>query len=188
MPTDTPISVHVDTSGLAQGLKQAAGIFDSEFAAPASAAAATLSQAFDRTFSAMRLSLDHAARSGQLSIKGMVDTMLSDLARLSFDKLVAQPLTGFVENALKGLFSFGGGRATGGPVSSSQAYLVGEHGPELFVPAGAGQIDALTGAHGGQGATINFNVTTPDVEGFRRTETQITAMLARAVARGQRGL
>ncbi|MFZ1991858.1 MAG: phage tail tape measure C-terminal domain-containing protein [Alphaproteobacteria bacterium] len=187
MATDSSISVKVDTSSLAQNLKQAASIFDSEFAAPASAAAMSLSQAFDKTFSAMRLALDHAARSGQVSIKSMVDSMLSDLARLSFDKLVAQPLTNFVENAVKGLFSFGGGRATGGPVSSSQAYLVGEHGPELFVPSGAGQIDPLTN-YRGQGVTVNFNVTSPDAESFRRTETQLTAMLARAVARGQRGL
>lgn len=181
------VSVHVDTSSLSQSLKQAAGIFDSAFAAPASAAALNLSQAFDKTFSAMRVSLDKAARSGQFSIKSMVDSMLSDLARLSFDKLVAQPLTGFIENAVKGLFSFGGGRATGGPVSQAQAYLVGEHGPELFVPSGAGQIDPLAKMRGG-GVTVNFNVTTPDAESFRRTETQVTAMLARAVARGQRGL
>ena len=187
MADQSAISVQIDTSSLAQNLKEAAGVFDSEFAAPASAAAATLSQAFDKTFSAMRLALDQAARSGQLSVKGMVDSMLSDLARLSFDKLVAQPLTNFVENAVSGLFSFGGGRATGGPVSSSQAYLVGENGPELFVPAGAGQIDPLTNGRG-QGVTVNFNVTTPDAQSFKRTETQVTAMLARAVARGQRGL
>ena len=184
---DQSISVNVDTSALSQSLKQAAGIFETEFASPASDAANTLSQAFDKTFSAMRLSLDSAARSGQLSIKSMVDSMLSDLARLSFDKLVAQPLTNFVESAVSGLFSFGGGRATGGPVSQSQAYLVGENGPELFVPSGAGQIDPLTNSRGG-GMTVNFNVTTPNAESFRRTETQVTAMLARAVARGQRGL
>jgi len=187
MATGSTINVQVDASALAQNLKQAASVFDSEFAAPASAAATTLSQAFDKTFSAMRYALDSAARSGQVSIKSMVDSMLSDLARLSFDKLVAQPLTNFVENAVKGLFSFGGGRATGGPVSSSQAYLVGEKGPELFVPAGAGQIDPLT-SYRTQGVTVNFNVTSPDAESFRRTETQLTAMLARAVSRGQRGL
>ncbi len=38
------------------------------------------------------------------------------------------------------------GRATGGPVSGGQAYLVGERGPEVFVPTAAGRIEAGQGA------------------------------------------
>lgn len=37
-------------------------------------------------------------------------------------------------------FGFGGARAEGGPVSGSSAYLVGERGPELFVPSSGGSI------------------------------------------------
>lgn len=37
-------------------------------------------------------------------------------------------------------------------------------------------------------ASIVFNVQSPDVAGFRKSETQISSMLARAVARGNRGL
>lgn len=36
--------------------------------------------------------------------------------------------------------SFGGARAGGGPVSGGRAYVVGEHGPELFVPGSSGAI------------------------------------------------
>jgi hypothetical protein len=36
------------------------------------------------------------------------------------------------------------GRATGGPVSPGRAYMVGERGPELFVPTSAGRVE--TGA------------------------------------------
>ncbi len=35
---------------------------------------------------------------------------------------------------------------------------------------------------------IVFNVTTPDADSFRRSESQIAAMLARAVQLGQRNL
>jgi hypothetical protein len=35
---------------------------------------------------------------------------------------------------------FGGGKAAGGPVSSNSTYMVGEKGPELFVPSSAGKI------------------------------------------------
>ena len=37
---------------------------------------------------------------------------------------------------------FGGARASGGPVTAGKAFLVGERGPELFVPAVSGQIVA----------------------------------------------
>ena len=38
------------------------------------------------------------------------------------------------------------------------------------------------------GINVTFNVTTPDLESFRRSETQLAALLARAVAQGQRNL
>lgn len=41
---------------------------------------------------------------------------------------------------LGGLFSSGGARAVGGPVTAGRSYLVGENGPERFVPAGNGRI------------------------------------------------
>jgi len=37
---------------------------------------------------------------------------------------------------------FGGARANGGPVSMGKAYLVGERGPELFVPNSSGYVNA----------------------------------------------
>lgn len=40
------------------------------------------------------------------------------------------------------------GRATGGPVSPGTAYLVGERGPELFVPTSSGRVE--TGGQGGR--------------------------------------
>lgn len=41
------------------------------------------------------------------------------------------------------------GRATGGPVSPGRAFIVGERGPEVFVPTAAGRIE--TGGRMGQG-------------------------------------
>jgi hypothetical protein len=40
---------------------------------------------------------------------------------------------------------FGGARAEGGPVSAGKAYLVGERGPELFMPSQSGMIAANAG-------------------------------------------
>lgn len=44
--------------------------------------------------------------------------------------------------ALAGLVGGLPGRATGGPVSPGRAYVVGERGPELFVPASSGRVEA----------------------------------------------
>ena len=41
---------------------------------------------------------------------------------------------------------------------------------------------------GGGGTAVTVNISTPDVESFRRSDAQISTALARAVARGQRGL
>lgn len=63
--------------------------------------------------------------------------------------------------AVAGLI-FGGGRAGGGDVSNGRAYLVGEEGPEMFVPrtAGtiipAGQTAAMAGGGGGFNQTLIF--------------------------------
>jgi hypothetical protein len=56
--------------------------------------------------------------------------------------------------------SFGGGRATGGPVDPSKFYMVGERGPELFQPKVPGNIipdHAMRG--GGGGVTVIVNAT-----------------------------
>jgi phage-related minor tail protein len=51
-------------------------------------------------------------------------------------------LFGSLVNSLFGL----PGRATGGPVSPGSAYLVGERGPEVFVPTSAGRVENGTAA------------------------------------------
>ncbi len=54
-------------------------------------------------------------------------------------------------------------RAAGGPVSANTPYIVGEVGPELFVPGGSGNIvpAGKTAAmmSGGAGANVTYNVT-----------------------------
>lgn len=50
---------------------------------------------------------------------------------------------------------FGGGRAVGGPVSADTGYVVGEQGPELFIPSSGGQIIPNQGL----GRKIIINIT-----------------------------
>jgi len=64
-----------------------------------------------------------------------------DLARMMFRNMVTAPLAGLLSGGIFDfLGKFGGGRASGGPVSGDSAYLVGEQGPEIFVPGLSGSI------------------------------------------------
>ena len=66
---------------------------------------------------------------------------------------------------------------------------MGERGAEAIVPLARGP-DGRLGVAGGSGrpVSVTVNIATPDAESFRRSEAQVGASLARAVARGQRGL
>ena len=91
---------------------------------------------------------------------------------------VTQAIGGAIDNI------FGGGRANGGPVSSGTSYVVGERGPELFVPNTSGKIIPNGGSAGG-GATINLTVNGAiDAEGTART---IVDVLNRSFSRGTLG-
>jgi hypothetical protein len=72
-----------------------------------------------------------------------------------------------------GAASFGGFRAAGGPVSGGRAYIVGERGPELFVPSGSGRI--VPNGAGGPTVQIVNNAPGVVVEQARRDD-QIVAI------------
>jgi len=91
---------------------------------------------------------------------------------------VTQAIGGAIDNI------FGGGRANGGPVSRGTSYVVGERGPELFVPNTSGKIIPNGGSSGG-GSTINLTVNGAiDAEGTART---IIDVLNRSSSRGTLG-
>jgi phage-related protein len=92
------------------------------------------------------------------------------------------PVTKAIGGAIDNIF--GGGRAMGGPVSRGTSYVVGERGPELFVPNTSGKI-IPNGGSGGGGTTINLTVNGAiDAEGTART---IIDVLNRSSSRGTLG-
>ena len=87
-----------------------------------------------------------------------------------------------IGGAIGGALGFGGNRFMGGSVSANTAYVVGERGPELFVPGNTGRI--VPNGMGG-GTTINLTVNGAiDAEGTART---IIDVLNRSQARGTLG-
>ncbi len=146
-------------------------------------AAALIDEAFASAAHSIQSNLARAAERGELSMKKLTGALLADLRRLAIDSLVRQPVQNLLTNVFAG--AFGGGRAGGGPVAPGASYLVGERGPELFTPHGAGTVRPLTAS----GVTVNITLPgVTDAQSFTRSQTQVAAALARAVGRGQRNL
>jgi hypothetical protein len=85
------------------------------------------------------------------------------------------------------------GFAKGGAVSKGNPILVGENGPELFVPNSTGQITQSARGTGGGSTTVNFNINTVDASGFEdllvRSRGTITQLINSAVnERGSKNL
>ncbi len=186
------IAVEADTSGFERALSD-------------------LSSRADRFGAAMSAALKGAVGGGR-----SLDTVLRGLgSRLSAIALDAalKPLSQLAGGAVGSLLSgLGGGApgasaqpgpsvvpfAKGGVVrapsffpAGGQVGLMGEAGAEAIMPLKRGADGSLgVAVEGGRrgGANVTFNVSTPDAPSFRRAETQIQAMLARAALRGQRGL
>ena len=97
---------------------------------------------------------------------------------------------------------FGGFRAAGGPVAGNQSYIVGERGPEIFVPNNSGTIipnsdvgiaDSGFGGGGGDNVNVTFNINTLDATDFDSLLTTrqdlIIGLINRGLAeRGKRSL
>ena len=139
-------------------------------------------------------------------MKGVTASLSRMVLQAAFKPLeqgIGQALT----SALSGGFGFAKGAAfqqgmpvpfaKGGVIASPTTFplgnggtgLAGEAGAEAILPLSRGSDGRLGVAARGGGATnVTINIATSDVEGFRRSEAQVSAMLARAVALGQRNL
>jgi len=102
-------------------------------------------------------------RTGAEGLKDAMDQILKQIIAELIRVTIVQSIVGSVT----GFFGFGGARAKGGPVTGGRPYLVGEQGPELFVPGQSGGIVpngglAMAGASGG---STNINITY-DIKAF----------------------
>jgi len=115
-------------------------------------------------------------------------------------------LAGGIEGLVKGAMGFADGGAfaqgrvmpfaKGGVVTAPTTFpmrgatgLMGEAGPEAILPLARGADGSLgvrAPGGGGRPVSVVMNITTPDVQGFQRSQTQIAAEVGRALSRGQR--
>lgn len=130
---------------------------------------------------------------GTSSASDAFKSMASEIIKELYRVLVVKQITGFVTDAVSlstgqtGFFDgLAGapvaGRASGGTVRSGQGYMVGEHGPEPFIPAQNGRILSVAQSQaamsgGGGGVTVIQNNTFGN--GVNRAE--INAMMPKMV-------
>jgi phage-related minor tail protein len=140
--------------------------------------------------------LTGALRSATTGGKGLEEVLRGLGNRLADIALSAglKPLQGLIGDAVGSVTPF----ADGGVVRAPSYFpmgggtgLMGEAGPEAILPLKRGADGALGVASAGGGGAIPqivFNVTATDAASFRKSEGQVSAMLARSVMRGRRGL
>lgn len=177
---DVVVSVRADAGALA-----------SDIAAMRAAIEAPLADSAERAGQRIESALLRAVRTGKFGFDDLRRTamaVMNDIARSAL--AAALPggggLLGLAGNVLGAALGLPG-RATGGPVAPGRAYLVGERGPELFVPTASGRIDAGRPS-AGRDIRITVNVTgsaSADPQRLVASGRQIALAVRRAIDRAE---
>jgi hypothetical protein len=126
---------------------------------------------------------------GKLSFKDLFKTLMTELIKMQANKLFLTlfggPGGGAIGSFFSGLF-----KAEGGPVSANRPYIVGEQGPELFMPSSAGTIvpNGEFGMGGGGTTVVNYNISAVDAMSFKQMVAQDPEFIYSVTRAGQRRL
>ncbi|PLK27415.1 tail tape measure protein [Novosphingobium sp. TH158] len=182
------VDVRASTQGFAQDIAQMRGTFDG-----------TLLSGFEQAGTVLERGLTTAIRKGTFGFEdlrrislGIINDIAAQATRTLFDSIGLGGSAGGGGGTLGGLFGglIGGllglpGRAIGGPVSPGKGYVVGERGPELFVPTSAGRIENALGAGGSRDVRIAISVNAPTgpaaSQALQRSSRQVASAVRRAL-------
>jgi tape measure domain-containing protein len=106
----------------------------------------------------MGSAIDDMVDNGKSSFSDLADSILKDLAKMIIKAYLFKLIVGGGK-ALGFDMSFLEKKATGGPVAGGKPYMVGEEGPELFVPGKSGTIVPNNALGGGGGPVTNNYIT-----------------------------
>jgi phage-related minor tail protein len=119
----------------------------------------TFSKGFEDVFVKM-------VQTGKLSFKDLANTMIAEFARIESRKLFAGLFGGASGGGLFSGFAKMLGFANGGVPPIGVPSIVGERGPELFVPRSAGTI--VPNNQLGMGTNVTYNINAVDASSFRQ--------------------
>ena len=169
------VSVRADTGAFARDVAEMRASLEGPLAA-----------GVDRAGRAIEGALLRAVRTGRFGFEDLRKVALSVLAEIAAAAMrgggagagAGASLAGLAGQLLGGLFGLPG-RATGGPVGPGRAYVVGERGPELFVPTASGRVE--TAVRGAREIRLSITVNAP-----AGAEPRVLAASSRQVARAVR--
>jgi len=112
----------------------------------------------------MSSAIDDLVDNGKASFSDLARSIIKDLTKMILKQMLFNAIAGFAGGDFGksiGLDKLFPGKATGGPVAGNKPYMVGERGPELFVPKGSGNI--VPNGAGGSSVTNNNNYITNNI-------------------------
>ena len=174
------VAVRADTAGFAR-----------DIGAKREALDGPLPQGAQRAGSAIDAALGRALRSGRIGFDDLKRHALAAMGEIAAGSIRAgigavaggQSL-GSIATSLVGALLGSPGRATGGPVAPGRAYMVGERGPELFVPTASGRIE--TGPSGAREVRVRIDLHAPqgsEARGLAQSSRQVAREVKRALMR-----
>ena len=181
------VAVRADTQGFARDVAAMRGELEGPLAA-----------GVGRAGRLIEASLTRALLSGKLGFEDLKKIALAAMAQIAQASLRALVSGGgesggagggigaVLTSALSGLLG-APGRSHGGPVSAGRGYLVGERGPELFVPSGGGRIEAARGG-GERNVRVAIAIQTPapsDPNVLRQSSRQLARAVRSAIREGR---
>jgi hypothetical protein len=173
------VSVRADTQGFARDVVEMKGLLEGPFGA-----------GVEKAGSLLEGTLIRAIRTGKLGFEDLKRVALAALAEIAAAQ-IRIAIGGGQQGGHGGLLNLGAqllgavlgapGRATGGPVSPGRPYVVGERGPEIFVPTSSGSI-ATAGPSRPRDVRVSIALNAP-----AGTASETLARSSRQVARAVRG-
>ena len=118
------------------------------------------------------------------AIQGAIDgtKTLGDVARSVFAQIQRSLIQFGVNSLLTSIFPGSSlFRANGGPVSRGKNYIVGERGPEMFVPNAGGRIVSNANMGGSTNVVVNVDASGSNVQGDKQTGKELGAVLSVAI-------
>lgn len=149
-------------------------------------------------FRSAESALGEFVRTGKLQVGDLVRSIIADFAQIAARRFIFGPLSNALMGALGGvgaplnamgsgpLASFAGGGHTGWGARSGG--LDGMGGRLAMIHPQERIIDESGGRGRREAVPVTVNIMTRDAESFRQSRSQVASDIARAVARGRRGL
>lgn len=173
------VSVRADTAAFARDVAAMRGELEGPLVAGAGRVGRLIDGALARAITSGKLGFD--------DLKRVALAAMADIAQASLRALFnpggsgggfGAGLVNGIGSLITGLLGLPG-RAAGGPVSAGRGYVVGERGPEVFMPPSSGRIERISGG-GGRDVRVAIAIQAP-APGDPQVLRQSSRQVARAV-------